>query len=79
MARSRPKPNPDDRSDNVENLQSAVQDTIENMDAANDTLQNEDLTAEQKQQIREKNERREESIGGMRAEIMDEARNRQRK
>ncbi|HET7658540.1 MAG TPA: small acid-soluble spore protein Tlp [Bacillales bacterium] len=79
MANSRPNPNPDDRSDNVENLQGAVQDTIENIEAAHDTLQNEDLTEEQKQQIHEKNERREESIEGMRAEIKDEARDRQRK
>ncbi|HEX7066117.1 MAG TPA: small acid-soluble spore protein Tlp [Bacillales bacterium] len=78
MAKSRPEPNPDDRSDNVENLQSAVQDTIENIEAAHDTLQNEDLSEEQRQQILEKNERREESIEGMRAEIKDEAHDRQR-
>ncbi len=31
-------PNPDDRSDNVEKLQQKVQDTIENIEAAHDTM-----------------------------------------
>lgn len=76
MADSRPKPNPDDRSDNVEKLQDTVQDTIENIEAAHETLQNEDMTEEQRQQILDKNKRREESIEGMRAEIKDEAHDR---
>lgn len=75
MEHSRPKP--DDRSDNVEKLQDAVQDTIENIEASHDTLQDEGMTEEQRQQILKKNERREESIEGMRAEIKDEARHQQ--
>lgn len=71
-----PEPKPDDRSDNVENLQSHVQDTIENIEAAHETLQNEDMSQKQRQQIVEKNKRREESIEGMRDEISDEARHR---
>lgn len=78
MGKSMPKPNPDDRSDNVEKLQDAVQDTIENLEASHGTLQNEDLSEEQRKEITEKNERREESIEGMRAEIKDEERNRQK-
>ncbi|WP_170007244.1 small acid-soluble spore protein Tlp [Bacillus fonticola] len=65
------KPNPDDRSDNVENLQSAVQHTIENMEKAEETL--EFSTGEEKQAIQQKNERRRESIDAMRSEIKDEA------
>jgi len=76
MTQSKYEPKPDDRSDNVEKLQDAVQDTIENIEAAHDTLQNEDMTEDQRQQILEKNKRREESIEGMRAEIKDEARHR---
>lgn len=74
MTESKYEPKPDDRSDNVEKLQDAVQDTIENIEAAHDTLHNEDMTEDQRQQILEKNKRREESIEGMRAEIKDEAR-----
>lgn len=76
MAKSRPKPNPDDRSDNVEKLQDNVQDTIENLESSHETLQNEDLSENQREEITEKNKRREESIEGMRAEIKDEARHR---
>lgn len=66
------KPNPDDRSDNVEKLQEMVHNTIENMEAAEETMQfaNEKDRAE----IAAKNDRRRESIEGMRAEIKDEYR-----
>lgn len=77
MAESRNQPKPDDRSDNVEKLQDAVQDTIENIEAAHDTLHNEDLSEDQRQHILEKNKRREESIEGMRSEIKDEANHQQ--
>lgn len=75
MGKSRPKPNPDDRSDNVEKLQDAVDDTIGNLEASQSTLQNADLSEEELKGITEKNERRKESIEGMRAEIKDETRN----
>lgn len=64
-------PKPDDRSDNVEKLQEMIQNTIENMDQAEATLEFADRDA--KQQIEEKNERRREAIKGMREEIKDEA------
>ncbi|OIK08897.1 small acid-soluble spore protein Tlp [Peribacillus sp. B-H-3] len=64
------KPNPDDRSDNVEKLQDAVQNTIENIDRAEESL--EFATGDEKQQIMDKNERRRDSIQGMRNEIKDE-------
>lgn len=68
---NQPKPKPDDRSDNVAKLQSMVQETIENIEEAEDSL--EFATGEQRQQIEAKNERRRESIAAMRQEIKDEA------
>lgn len=66
------KPKPDDRSDNVEKLQSMIQNTIENMDEAEESLAFTD-SAEQREQIEAKNERRRESLNSMRSEIKDEA------
>ncbi|WP_281349739.1 small acid-soluble spore protein Tlp [Ornithinibacillus caprae] len=66
------KPKPDDRSDNVEKLQDMVQDTIQNIEAAHETMQF--ASGEEKEQIMAKNKRREEAIEGMRAEIKDEYR-----
>ncbi|HET7629178.1 MAG TPA: small acid-soluble spore protein Tlp [Bacillales bacterium] len=67
------RPKPDDRSDNVEKLQQMVHDTIENIEAAHETLQNDDLSENQRQEIIAKNERREQSLRGMREELKDEA------
>ncbi|KHD86149.1 small acid-soluble spore protein Tlp [Heyndrickxia ginsengihumi] len=66
------QPKPDDRSDNVEKLQNMVQNTIENVEKAEDSVEfaNDDT---QIQQIKEKNERRRESIKAMKSEIKDEA------
>lgn len=69
------KPNPDDRSDNVEKLQEMVQNTIENMEEAEETL-NGDVSGADREAVEAKNARREEAIEGMRREIVDEARNR---
>jgi len=69
MTQNRPKP--DDRSDNVEKLQSMVQNTIENIEEAQDTMQF--ASPEERERIEAKNHRREESIEAMRAEIKDEA------
>lgn len=66
-----PRPKPDDRSDNVEKLQEMVQNTIENIEKAEETMQFASL--EEREKIREKNRRREEAIAAMRAEIKDEA------
>ncbi|QKY69118.1 small acid-soluble spore protein Tlp [Lentibacillus sp. CBA3610] len=65
------KPKPDDRSDNVEKLQDMVQDTIQNIEEAHDTMQH--SSGEEKEKIEAKNRRREEAIEGMRREIKDEA------
>ncbi|MEC5422588.1 small acid-soluble spore protein Tlp [Virgibacillus sp. C22-A2] len=68
----RPQPKPDDRSDNVEKLQNMVQNTIENIEEAHDTMKF--SSGEEKEQIKAKNKRREEAIEGMRHEIKDEYR-----
>lgn len=68
---NRNQPKPDDRSDNVEKLQDMVQNTIENIHEAEETME---LSNEKDQQdIKAKNERRREAIEGMREEIKDEA------
>ncbi|HZH58281.1 MAG TPA: small acid-soluble spore protein Tlp [Metabacillus sp.] len=65
------RPNPDDRSDNVEKLQSMVQNTIENIEEAQDSMQF--ASPEERERIEAKNLRREESINALRNEIKDEA------
>ncbi|KMJ59423.1 small acid-soluble spore protein Tlp [Bacillus sp. LL01] len=67
--------NPDDRSDNVEKLQSMVQNTIENIEEAHDSMQF--ANDEERARIEAKNHRREESIAAFRAEIKDEASHRE--
>ena len=72
MTRNTPKP--DNRSDNVEKIQDTVKNTISNMEAAEETMaftDGRELAA-----LKEKNERRKESIDGLREEIIDEATNR---
>lgn len=64
------KPNPDDRSDNVEKLQAMVEDTAQNIEKSEETMTH--LGDEEKETIREKNRRREQAIDGMREEITDE-------
>ncbi len=66
---------PDNRADNVEHLQKAVQNTVENLNEAEDYLAEhaEEIGSTELNQIRSKNERRRESIQGFREEIKDEA------
>ncbi|UJL48025.1 small acid-soluble spore protein Tlp [Virgibacillus sp. NKC19-16] len=71
------QPKPDDRSDNVEKLQGMVQDTIQNLEEAHDTM--EFSSGEDKEKIKAKNARREEAIEGMREEIKDEYNDNQQK
>ncbi|GMB08314.1 small acid-soluble spore protein (thioredoxin-like protein) [Thermolongibacillus altinsuensis] len=65
------RPNHDDRRDNVEKLQEMVQNTIENIEEAEETMAF--SSPEEREKIEEKNHRREEAIEAMRAEIKDEA------
>lgn len=66
------KPKPDDRSDNVEKLQSMIVHTIENMEEAEATM--EFANEKDRANIEAKNERRRESLDAFRSEIKDEYR-----
>ena len=63
--------NPDDRSDNVKKLKKMASNTIENMEAAEETMEH--TSGNNQEAILEKNERRKGSIEGFRKEILDEA------
>ncbi|BAU27899.1 small acid-soluble spore protein (thioredoxin-like protein) [Aneurinibacillus soli] len=65
---------PDNRQDNVQKLQEMIQNTIGNIEAAEETMSNTHMSEEQRQKVEEKNERRRNSIESMRSEIKDEAR-----
>ncbi|MDF2946093.1 MAG: small acid-soluble spore protein Tlp [Bacillales bacterium] len=65
------KPNPDDRSDNVEKIQEIIVNTIDNYHKAEESLKfgsEKDI-----KDVREKNKRREESINSLRSEVKEEA------
>lgn len=65
------KSKPDDRSDNVEKLQNMIDNTLENIEKAEETAS---LSSnEERAKIEAKNERRRESIESMRSEVKDEA------
>lgn len=66
------KAKPDDRSDNVENIQKNINHTIENMRKADEVIEGTSDNA-MRQNLEEKNERREQALKGMRSEIRDEA------
>ncbi|WP_339314950.1 small acid-soluble spore protein Tlp [Paenibacillus sp. FSL R10-2734] len=70
---------PDNRKDNVEHLQNAIQNTIENYQEANDYLEEfgDEISAQEKTQIDERNERRKHSISGFQEEIKDETEHQQ--
>lgn len=65
------KPNPDDRSDNVEKLQRNIANTMENIREAEAAM--EFASEDERAQITAKNQRRQKSIEGFRSEIKDEA------
>lgn len=66
---------PDDRSDNVDKIARSIGHTLQNIDDAKDYIKahGKEMSEEEKQQILDKNQRREESINGLREEIKDEA------
>ena len=66
------KHNPDDRSDNVENIQFNIDQTIKNYHTAEEMIEATD-DEKMKKDLEAKNERREEALDGMRGEIKDEA------
>lgn len=68
---------PDDRSDNVEKLQKMIHNTEDNFREAKDFYKAHasEMSDKDKAQIKEKNDRREDSISGFRSEIKDESKN----
>jgi small acid-soluble spore protein (thioredoxin-like protein) len=66
---------PDNRADNVEHLQEHVQNTIDNLEEAEDYLAEHaaELDGKEIATVQSKNERRRESIESFRGEIKDEA------
>ncbi len=66
------KSNPDDRRDNVKKIQKHIDSTIRNMEMAEEMIA-ESSNPKTKKELREKNERREAALSGMRREIKDEA------
>lgn len=68
---------PDDRSDNVEKIQQHIDDTIENIEEAEEMIALSDNPKTVKD-LKAKNKRREAALDSMRSEIRDEARDRKR-
>jgi len=66
---------PDNREDNVPRLQKAITNTIRNMREAEEYLDEHasEIGDEERRRIEAKNERRRESLAGLRSEIRDEA------
>ena len=66
------KSNPDDRSDNVERIQENIDNTIKNINLANEVIA-ESNNSKEIENMKERNQRREESLEAMRSEIKEEA------
>jgi len=71
------KHKPDDRRDNVEHIQQHIDDTIQNIEAAEEMI---DVTdnPRTRSDLEKKNQRREKALDSMRQEIRDEALDRQK-
>lgn len=66
------KINPDDRRDNVDRIQSNIDNTIENIHLADEMIEKVSDPKEKKD-LKEKNCRREKAVEGFKSEIKDEA------
>lgn len=66
------KPKPDDRRDNVDNIQFNIDNTIKNFNLAEEAI-NETDNEKIKKELEEKNQRRLNSLSNMKEEIKDEA------
>ena len=71
------KSKPDDRTDNVDKIQRNIDNTIENFRKAEESLEETDSETSRKKII-DKNHRREEALDGMRSEIRDEAKDKEK-
>lgn len=65
-------PKPDDRSDNVQRIQDNIDNTLKNINLANEMIAKSNDPNEI-QNMKERNERREEALEKMRSEIREEA------
>ncbi len=66
------KHNPDDRRDNVDRIQNNIDNTIKNMEIADEIIASTE-DSKKKKSLRKKNRRREDALEGMINEIKDEA------
>jgi len=64
--------NPDDRRDNVERIQESIDSTVRKMELADEMIAETD-NPQTKEELRAKNDRREQALEGLRKEIKDEA------
>lgn len=71
------KAKPDNRRDNVEKIQRNIDNTVRNIEMAEDMMNNAD-NPKTRRDLEAKNERREEALDAMREEIRDEALDRER-
>ncbi|MGI6577964.1 MAG: small acid-soluble spore protein Tlp [Eubacteriales bacterium] len=71
------KPNPDDRRDNVKKIQKHINHTIKNMELAEEMIAETD-DPKTRDDLIEKNKRRERALEGFRNEIKDEAKARKK-
>lgn len=70
------KPKPDDRRDNVDKIQFNIDNTIQNYREAQTIIRGTE-NEQMKQDLIDKNERRLESLEGMKEEIKDEAKDKE--
>lgn len=68
------KPKPDDRRDNARKIRNNIDNTIENIELAEDMINSID-NQKTIHDLQAKNERRKEAVEGMRQELKDETRN----
>ncbi|MEN6325506.1 MAG: small acid-soluble spore protein Tlp [Syntrophomonas sp.] len=72
------KHNPDDRRDNVDRIQNNIDNTIKNMEIADEIIASTE-DPKKKKSLKNKNQRREDALDGMISEIKDEAEARENK
>ncbi|MET3682242.1 small acid-soluble spore protein (thioredoxin-like protein) [Alkalibacillus flavidus] len=76
MSKHAKKPNPDERQDNMKKIQKNLNNTLDNMQEAE--LSMETASDFQEEEIKKKNARRREAIDGMRHELRDEHKHQKR-
>lgn len=66
---------PDDRSDNREKIQRMITNTIDNLEASENYLEEhaEEIAPQEREALKQKNKNRRQSLKGFRNEIRDEA------